>query len=92
MDTTKAHFIKRAKQYGILSVRERNPKEDLAGWGALEFVLNNGEVFVLSGYPFGQGEGEDGLWVDMNVLGEETLNNLKVKTLLENQLKFIFQN
>lgn len=77
MDTTKAYFIERLNQYGILLVRERNPEEDLTGWGALEFILNNGEVFVVSGYPFGQGEGEEGLWVDMNVLDEECFNELK---------------
>lgn len=82
MDTTKAYFIKRANQYGILLVRERNPKEDLSGWGALEFILNNGEVFVISGYPFGQGTGEDGLWADMNVLDDETLKEFKAITLL----------
>lgn len=26
-------------------------------------------------------EGEDGLWIDMNVLDEETLNKFKAKTL-----------
>ena len=83
MDTTKAYFTKRANQYGILLARERNPKEDFTGWGALEFILNNGEVFVISGYPFGQGEGENGLWVDMNALDEETLNKFKTKTLSE---------
>lgn len=92
MDTTKAYFIKRANQHGILLVRERNPKEDFTGWGAFEFILNNGEIFVISGYPFGQGEGEDGLWVDMNVLDEKTVNKFKAKTLLENRSKFIFKN
>ena len=81
MDTTKAYFIKRANRHGVLLVRERNPSEDFTGWGALEFTLNNGEVFVISGYPFGQGEEEDGLWVDMNLLDEETLNKIKAKTL-----------
>lgn len=79
MDTTKAYFVERANRYGILLVRERNPREDLTGWGALEFVLNNGEVFVISGHQFGQGEGEEGLWVDMNVLSEEYFNKLKEK-------------
>lgn len=82
MDTTKAYFTKRANQYGVLLVRERNPKADLSGWGALEFVLNNGEVFVISGHPFGQGEGEDGLWIDMNALDDETLKEFKAITLL----------
>jgi len=79
MDTTKAYFIERANRYGILLIRERNPREDFTGWGALEFVLNNGEIFVVSSYPFGQGEGEEGLWVDMNTLNEEYLNELKAK-------------
>jgi hypothetical protein len=79
MDTTKAYFIQRANKYGILLVRERNPAEDLTGWGALEFILNNGEIFVISGYPFGQGEGEDGLWVDMNALDEAYFEQLKAK-------------
>lgn len=77
MDTTKSHFIERANRIGVLFVRERNPKEDLTGWGALEFVLNNGEIFVISGEPFGQGSGEDGLWVDMNVLKPEALKKIK---------------
>jgi hypothetical protein len=79
MDTTKAYFIKRANEHGILLVRQRNPKEDLTGWGALEFILNNGEVFVISGRPFGQGQGEDGLWVDMNALNEEYFSELRAK-------------
>lgn len=68
MDTTKAHFVKQANKYGIASVRKRNSEEDSSGEGALEFILNNREVFVISGHQFGQGGGEDGLWVDMNVL------------------------
>lgn len=79
MDSSKAYFIERANRYGILLVRERNPEEDLTGWGALEFILNNGEIFVISGSPFGQGEEEEGLWVDMNVLDEESFNKLKAK-------------
>lgn len=77
MDTTKSYFIERVNEYGVLSVRERNSEEDLTGWGALEFVLNNGEIFVISGYQFGQGEGEEGLWVDMHALNEEGLKELK---------------
>jgi len=79
MDTTKRHFIERANEIGILLVRERNPKEDLTGWGALEFVLNNGEIFVISGEQFGQGSGENGLWVDMNKVDAITLNKFKQK-------------
>lgn len=77
MDTSKSHFIERANGIGILFVRERNPKEDLTGWGALEFVLNNGEIFVVSGEPFGQGAGEDGLWVDMNQFDAGTLSEVQ---------------
>lgn len=73
MDTTKDFFIERANKYGILFVRERNPKDDYTGWGALEFVLNNGEIFVISGHQFGQGDGEEGLWIDMNALAEDQL-------------------
>jgi len=54
MDTIKKHFIERANEIGVLFVRERNSKEDLTGWGALEFILNNGELFVISGEQFGQ--------------------------------------
>lgn len=79
MDTTKEYFINHANKYGILYVRDRNSDEDLTGWGALEFILNNGEIFVISGEQFGQGEGEDGLWVDMNALTEKNLNELKLK-------------
>lgn len=79
MDTSKAYFIERVNRYGIFLMRERNSEEDLTGWGALEFILNNGEIFVVSGYPFGQGEGEDGLWIDMNVLDEEYFSELKAK-------------
>ena len=81
MDTTKNHFIERANKIGVLFVRERNSKEDLTGWGALEFILNNGEIFVVSGEQFGQGNGEDGLWVDMNKLNAATLNKIKRKAL-----------
>jgi len=79
MDTIKKHFIERANEIGILLVRERNPEEDLTGWGALEFILNNGEIFVVSGKQFGQGNDEDGLWVDMNKVDAITLNKIKQK-------------
>ena len=79
MDTNKAYFVQRANQYGILVVRKRNPEEDLTGWGALEFILNSGEVFIVSGRPFGQGEAEEGLWVDVNVLDEDYFNGLRAK-------------
>jgi hypothetical protein len=79
MDTTKKHFIERANEIGILLVRERNSKEDFTGWGALEFILNNGEIFVVSGFQFGQGSEEDGLWVDMNKVNAVTLNKVKRK-------------
>jgi hypothetical protein len=62
MDTTKRHFVERLNDIGVLLVRERNSEEDLTGWGSLEFILNNGEIFVISGEQFGQGSGEDGLW------------------------------
>ncbi|MBE0478777.1 hypothetical protein IBX65_06635 [Candidatus Aerophobetes bacterium] len=81
MDTTKKHFIERANKIGILFVRERNSKEDLTGWGALEFILNNGEIFVVSGEQFGQGSKEDELWVDMNKVDVVTLNKIKKKAL-----------
>jgi len=77
MDTIKKHFIERANEIGVLFVRERNSKEDLTGWGALEFILNNGELFVISGEQFGQGSEEDGLWVDMNKVDAVTLNKIK---------------
>ena len=77
MDTTKSFFIKEANEHGILFVRERKPGKDLTGWGALEFVLNNGGVFVISGYQFGQGGGEEGLWVDMNAYTDEYFIKLK---------------
>ena len=81
MDTTKKHFIERANEIGILFVRERNSEKDLAGWGALEFVLNNGEIFVVSGKQFGQGSEEDGLWVDVNKVNVPTLDKIRQKTL-----------
>jgi len=77
MDTIKKHFIERANEIGVLFVRERNSEEDLTGWGALEFILNNGEIFVVSGEQFGQGSGENGLWVDMNKVDAVTLNKIK---------------
>lgn len=58
-------------------VKERNSKEDLTGWGAIEFILSNGEIFVVSGEQFGQGSEEDGLWVDMNKLNAVTLSKIK---------------
>ena len=67
MDTTKSFFVKQANRHGIVFVKERKQKKD-TGKGALEFVLNNGEVFVVSGCQFGQGSGESGLWIDMNAL------------------------
>ncbi|MFO7773249.1 MAG: hypothetical protein R6V59_04835 [Dehalococcoidia bacterium] len=79
MDTTKRHFIQRANELGVLLVRERNSKEDLSGWGALEFILSNGEIFVVSAQQFGQGNHEDGLWVDMNKLNAVTLSRIKQK-------------
>jgi hypothetical protein len=79
MDTIKKHFIERVNEIGVLLVRERNSKEDLIGWGAFEFILNNGEIFVVSGKQFGQGIGEDGLWVDMNKVDAVTLNKIKQK-------------
>ncbi len=65
-ESTKEVFIDQVNQKGVLLVRQRNPKDDLTGWGALEFVLNDETVFVISSIPFGQGDGEDGFWVDMN--------------------------
>lgn len=79
MDTTRKHFIERANEIGVLFVRERNSKEDFTGWGALEFTLNNGEIFVVSGEQFGQGSEEDGLWVDMNKIDAVMLNKIKQK-------------
>lgn len=79
MDTIKKHFIERVNEIGIFLVRERNSKEDLTGWGALEFILKNGEIFVVSGKQFGQGKGEDGLWIDMNKVDAVTLNKIKQK-------------
>lgn len=79
MDTTKKHFVERANEIGVLFVRERNSKEDLTGWGSLEFILSNGEIFVVSGEQFGQGSEEDGLWVDMNKVDVVTLNKIKQK-------------
>lgn len=79
MDTTKKHFIERANELGVLFVRERNSKEDLTGWGALELILSNGEIFVISGEQFGQGSDEDGLWVDMNKLNAVTLSKINHK-------------
>jgi len=79
VDTTKKHFIERANKIGILFVRERDSKEDFTGWGALEFILNNGEIFVVSGEQFGQGSEEDGLWVDMNKFDAAMLNEIKRK-------------
>jgi hypothetical protein len=79
MDTTKKHFIERANELGVLFVRERNSKEDLTGWGAIEFILSNGEIFVVSGEQFGQGSDEDGLWVDMNKLNAVTLGKIEHK-------------
>ncbi|MGA2671337.1 MAG: hypothetical protein ABSF21_08010 [Dehalococcoidia bacterium] len=77
MDTTKKHFIERVNELGVLFVKERNSKEDLTGWGAIEFILSNGEIFVVSGEQFGQGSEEDGLWVDMNKLNAVTLSKIK---------------
>ena len=79
MNTIKKHFIERVNEIGVLLVRERNSEEDLTGWGALEFILNNGEIFVVSGKQFGQGRGEDGLWIDMNKVEAVTLNKIKQK-------------
>ena len=77
MDTTKSYFIEQANKYGILFVRERNQEEDLTGWGALQFVLNNGEIFVICGHQFGQGPGEEGLWVEVHGLTQRAFNKLK---------------
>lgn len=77
MDTTKSYFIEQANKYGILFVRERNSEEDFTGWGALQFLLNNGEIFVISGYQFGQGPGEEGLWMEVHGLKKEAFDELK---------------
>lgn len=77
MDTTKSYFIEQVNKYGVLFVRERNSEEDLTGWGSLQFLLNNGEIFVISGQQFGQGQGEDGLWVEVHGLTREAFNELK---------------
>ncbi len=66
MDTSKRIFIEKANKEGILFVRERNESKDHSGHGALEFVLKNGEIFVISGFSFGQGSSQDGLWIDSN--------------------------
>lgn len=79
MDTIKSYFIQQANKYGILHVRERNSEEDFTGWGTLEFLLNNGEIFVLSGYQFGQGPGEEGLWVEVHGLTQKAFDELKQK-------------
>ena len=81
MDTTKKHFVERVNEIGILFVRERNAKDDLTGWGALEFILNNGEILAISGEQFGQGSEKDGLWVDMNKVNNTALDDIKRKAL-----------
>jgi hypothetical protein len=86
MDTTKSYFVQQANKYGILHVRERNSEEDLTGWGALQFLLNNGEIFVVSGRQFGQGPGEDGLWVDVHGLTKEAFNELKQNLPLQEKV------
>ena len=77
MDTTKEHFIERANELGVLLIRERNSQKDLTGWGTIEFILSNGEIFVISGEQLGQGSAEDGLWVDMNKLNDIALSKIK---------------
>ena len=78
---TKKSFIEQSNQKGILSVRERNPGDDSTGWGALEFLLSDGTVFVISANPFGQGEGENGFWVDMNSYSNEEMRKVGDTTL-----------
>ncbi len=56
-----------------------SPFSHYTGWGSLEFILDNGEIFVVSGEQFGQGSEEDGLWVDMNRVDVGTLNKIKQK-------------
>ena len=87
MDTTKKHFIERASKIGILFVRERNAKNDFTSWGALEFVLNNGEIFIISGRQFGQGSGENGLWVDMNKIDAAKLTKIKQRVKMRKRQK-----
>jgi hypothetical protein len=79
MDNCKSYFIQQANKYGVFFVRERSPEEDLTGWGALQLVLSNGEIFVISGYQFGQGPGEEGLWVEVHGLNKEAFEELKEK-------------
>lgn len=86
MDTSKSYFIEQANKYGILFVRERNPEQDSTGWGALQFLLNNGEIFVISGSQFGQGLGEEGLWVDVHGLTQEAFNELRQKLPLREEV------
>lgn len=86
MDTTKSYFIEQSNKYGILFVRERNSEEDLTGWGALEFLLNNGEIFVVSGCQFGQGPGEDGLWVEVHGLTERAFKEFKQRVPLRKNI------
>lgn len=83
MNTTKAAFVRAANEHGILHVRVRAKHTDMTGWGALEFTLNNGLVFVVSGQQFGQGEGQDGLWVDFNQLQDKYLRELKRRVLIK---------
>jgi len=87
MDTTKSYFIQQANKYGILHVRQRNSEEDLTGWGALQFLLNNGEIFVVSGYQFGQGPGEEGLWVEVHGLTKPAFDELKQTLLPREEVK-----
>jgi hypothetical protein len=77
MESTKEIFIESVNRKGVLFVRERNPDDDATGWKAFEFVLNDGTVFLVSNFPFGQGKGEDGIWIDMNSYSEIYFEKLR---------------
>lgn len=93
MDCNKAFFASRANAIGVLFVRIRGSETDRAAWDAIEITLNNGEIFLLSGTPVGQGRGEQGLYVDTNCYTGKALEEIRELSKIErsSKIKDFFQ-
>lgn len=78
MESSKSVFINEINRVGVLFVRERTRENDNVWFGALEFILNDGQIFVV-GSSCNELEGAGSLYLDTNVLEKEYFKYLKKK-------------
>lgn len=64
MDTNKEDFLVSINKYGIVGIRA----EEI---DTIEILAGDGTIFHVSTEQYGQGPGENGLWIDKNQFPEE---------------------